>query len=427
MSYLIIAVNIVVIFLLVFTFRDRGKLSILYWTGLALKITAGICLGLVYFYYYQVGDTILFARDAKTLAEIGSTDIVTYFGVIADENSQPAILQSLTVHEYRSLLMVKVVSLFSLICANNYWVIATYLSIISFYGSWYFAKTIEKNFPAVLYPVIFGFVFFPSVVFWSSGLIKESLAMGAIFFLSGIFVKLWFRSSLNWVEIILAALSCWLSWKLKYYYTGVFFLAAFVGLTYKLALEKIVEHKSLLIKMLVALLIFSFPVFIAVNAHPNFRPSRILSVVVENYNAFLSLSAQEDVIHFSNLSPTVSSVIENAPKAIVSGLYRPFIWEASTIFQVLVSLENLFLLVVTIFALFSFQHYLKASNWFLSGVVAVYILLLVVLITLSTPNFGTLSRYRISFLPYFILLLTSNPVISRMLEKTFRYLVRDKQ
>jgi hypothetical protein len=427
MNNLIVALNIVAILFIAYFFREKGRLTWLYWIGLILKVSAGISVGLIYFYYYQVGDTILFARDAKTLSEVASKNFFGYCKFLVDENSQAAILNLLVSQEYRSLLMIKIVSLFSLICASNYWIIATYLSVISFYGTWYFVKAIEKHFPNILYSAILAFVLFPSTIFWSSGVIKESLALGALFFLSGVVFKIWFRSSLNFIEIAVAMISCWLSWKLKYYYAGVFFLVAFTCLLYKLAFEKITDHKSILVKMSIALIIFIVPVLITINAHPNFRPSRILSVVVENYNAFISYSAPEDVIMFRNLSPTISSVIQNAPKAILCGLYRPFIWEVSTIFQLIISIENLLLLVLSIFALFSFRYYIKSSQWFLSGAVIIYILLLVVFITLSTPNFGTLSRYRISFIPYFVLLLASNPAVSRILEKTFSHLVRDKQ
>jgi hypothetical protein len=427
MSNLIVASNIIAILFIAYFFREKGRLSLLYWIGLILKVSAGISVGLVYFYYYQVGDTILFAHDAKTLAEVASNNFFGYCKFLADENSQPAILNLLVSQEYRSLLMVKIVSLFSLVCSDNYWIIATYLSVISFYGTWYLVKTVEKYFPDVLYPAIVAFILFPSVIFWSSGVIKESLALGGLFFLSGVVVKLWFRSSLSFIEIILTMISCWLSWKLKYYYAGVFFLVAFTCLVYKLFFEKITGRRPVLVQFAVALIIFALPLLIAINAHPNFRPSRILSVVVENYNAFVSYSAPEDVIRFRNLSPTISSIIENSPKAILSGLYRPFIWEASTVFQFIISIENLALLILTIMALVSFRQYLKSTQWFLFTAVIVYILLLAVLITLSTPNFGTLSRYRISFIPYFVLLLTSNPPVSRILEKSFSHLVRDKQ
>lgn len=427
MSNLIVALNVITILFIAYFLREKGRLSLLYWIGFMLKVLAGISVGLIYFYYYKVGDTILFAHDAKILAEVASHNFFGYCKFLVDENSQPEIFNLLASQESRSLLMVKIVSLFSLICADNYWIIATYLSVISFYGAWYFVKAVEKYFPAVLYPAIFAFLFFPSAIFWSSGVIKESLALGGLFFLSGIVVKIWFRSSLNFIEIIVAMISCWVSWKLKYYYAGVFFLVAFTCLMYKLIFEKISGRRPILIKGLIALIVFAAPVLIAINAHPNFRPSRILSVVVENYNAFVSYSAPEDVIRFPDLSPTISSVIENSPKAILSGLYRPFIWESSTIFQLIISLENLFLLLLSIIALFSFRQYMKSSQWFLSGAVIAYILLLVVLITLSTPNFGTLSRYRISFIPYFVLLLAANPAVSRILEKTFSHLVRDKQ
>jgi hypothetical protein len=47
--------------------------------------------------------------------------------------------------------------------------------------------------------------------------------------------------------------------------------------------------------------------------------------------------------------------------------------------------------------------------------VVLYVVALCVFLALSTPNFGTLSRYRISFLPLLFLLITiENPLVKKV-------------
>ncbi len=418
--------NIGFIALLLYFCRERGDLKRFYWTAALLKVLAGISVGIMYWYYYRLGDTIGFWKDAHVLAAFARNNFAAYVKFLWNENSQPEIFQSLIFQEYRSLLMVKIVSIFSLLAMNNYWIISIYLSVISFFGSWYLIKIIQKNFREILPGSVFSFLFLPSVVFWSSGLIKESVAMGALFFISGIFIKLWRTDKFKWWEITLAITACLLVWKLKYYYAAVFFLIAFTSLVYKLLLSQRVQHCALIMKIFLWLLILLIPVFIAVNAHPNFRTSRILNVVVENYRAFISFSARGDAIKYSNLEPTIGSVLTNAPTALVSGLYRPFFWEASNPLQVLMSLENVLLLILTVVVILKLKIRNVAQHRLLTFTVLAYIIVLTIFITLSTPNFGTLSRYRVSFIPYFVLLLTSVPPASAIFQKTFQRLSGNK-
>ena len=46
--------------------------------------------------------------------------------------------------------------------------------------------------------------------------------------------------------------------------------------------------------------------------------------------------------------------------------------------------------------------------------------MLAALLGLSTPNLGTLSRYRVALLPYLLLLLLQNVYVARWLNRWFR-------
>src|SRR5258706_16364662 len=59
--------------------------------------------------------------------------------------------------------------------------------------------------------------------------------------------------------------------------------------------------------------------------HPNFHPMRILQVVIENNQAFVSRSEAGDVIHYGRLDATWGSVILHSPWALLSGLFIPFL------------------------------------------------------------------------------------------------------
>ena len=159
--------------------------------------------------------------------------------------------------------------------------------------------------------------------------------------------------------------------------------------------------------------------------HPNFSLQRIVHVIVENHDALIAVSAPDDVIHFFDLNASLLSILTNIPMAFVSGFFRPFIWEANTFFKLAVSVENLVILGLSIAAIRSFPK-LKDSQFRLPVLaLLVYCTGLCLFLALSTPNFGTFVRLRIGFLPFLLLIISSQPLVIRPLSKLFNVPLND--
>jgi hypothetical protein len=149
--------------------------------------------------------------------------------------------------------------------------------------------------------------------------------------------------------------------------------------------------------------------------HPNFHPGRILQVVIESNQAFATHSDPRDVMHYGRLDATWGSVILHSPWALLSGLFRPFLWEADTFLKFVVALENGLILVLCLSSLRRIGDFLRAQNRLITLSVIVYVCLLCVFLALSTPNFGSLSRYKVGFLPFLVFLVSyKNPLIKLM-------------
>jgi hypothetical protein len=134
------------------------------------------------------------------------------------------------------------------------------------------------------------------------------------------------------------------------------------------------------------------------------------------------------VVHYSNLQPTLSAVLVNAPQAFFASLFRPMPWEADVPFKIAASVENVVLLLLTLAALTKIPYAVGSRHRFLLFSTMVYITLLAVFLALSSPNLGTLVRYRVGFLPFFVLIITANNPLLRwimaFLERRFPFLGR---
>mgnify|MGYP006952617237 CR=1 FL=1 len=378
-----------------------------------------MALGLVYFYHYKVGDTILYHEDGALLADIARSDFGNYLKILV---SSPATFENwppLQMQEPRAIILVKAVSLIHLLSFSNYWVTGLYFSFFSFLGAWFLVQQLSSNFKGYTAAAIVAFLFLPSVVFWSSGLIKESIAMASLFFLTAIFLKVWFSERVAAFHWLIVPVAVWLLWNLKYYFAAIFFVVIATSILFKFIYPRLSNSSNLGREFIIWMGLLVIPSMLISLMHPNFYPHRFFSVVVENNKAFTAISDQGDYVKFNDIQPHLASMLANAPWAWVTGLLRPFVWEAGNGLQFVASLENLLLLGLIFIALSDFRSFALSPYRMLVLSLFVYVSLLSIFIALSTPNFGTLSRYRASYIPFFFFILCCSRPVLTILQRSF--------
>jgi hypothetical protein len=260
-----------------------------------------------------------------------------------------------------------------------------------------------------------GLFFFPSIVLWSSGLMKETLALSALYIITAIVVKSVRISKVSWQAAGIVMVSISVGWLLKYYWMAIFLSAVIPSIS----LIGIQKTRPFTNRQLLGFwcLLFILICGVASLAHPNFHLNRILEVLQVSHDQFQLSAKPENLIHFYKLQPSWWSVLMNSPWAIIAGLFAPFFWESHSILSAIASVENLVLLILVISFLFS-KGQLKGSFIF---PLFVYSIVLCVLLAISTPNLGTLSRYRIGFLPFLIFALSYRNSISNYLLKRISF------
>ncbi len=403
--------HFVLIFFCVYSLgkNRKGADTKLFWSAFLVRLAAALILGLVYTYYYSASDTWIFFEDAQKLSALASENFLSYLKTVFDF-SEDQNLPYLVNQDSRSIFFIKIISVFCLLSLDSYWICASYFSLLAFTSSWCLHRKITSIFPGSSIASASAFLFFPSVVFWSSGLEKESIAMCGIYFLTIVFLTLMSGGRLTksfWVLIIPA---CFVVWSLKYYWAVIFFISIFTAFLMKLLIPKFEAVKKYSIPVWTVLF---FGIGVALSfTHPNFYLHRFLEVIVTNYNDFAAISSPKNLIHYFQFEKTWASIIVNSPWALLSGLFRPIIGEGQGLLGWVASIENLFLLVFFAGALMSIKKTLTSSYQIILLTALSYCAVLCVLLALSTPNFGTLSRYRVGFLPFFVFVITyRNPIV----------------
>jgi uncharacterized membrane protein YqaE (UPF0057 family) len=378
-----------------------------FWIGIILKIFAGITLGLIYQFYYQnpKSDTFLYFQDAATLSQRLLSHPQTFFSIVFQNDFTGATGEHYLwfSRQPRALLMSEIICPVVLLGFRNYWLTSILLSIFSFSGIWQLVKTLSVQYPERKIQAIAAFLIFPSVVFWSSGIMKETVVIGCLgWSLSFLFDT----KSITWVKWMVILASTLVIAGLKYYNFAVIVpvLTAYF-LTKKLTILYLPKKETASVVLFFCTL--SVFAFIASFLHPNLRPDNFLQALIKNHDIMLQNSEYHNAIHYTNLKPDWLSILQNVPLALISGLFRPFVWECRTLLQAITGIENLVILCCMAWTSYRLvKREIIISDFLLVVAVCTFIILSATLLALSSPNLGTLARYKVIYLPfllYFIL------------------------
>ncbi len=395
----------------------------IFWPALLVKLTAGLCLGWIYIHYYEgIGDTMFYFKDSLVISAFARSNPSGYLGYLWNSNAHLDLISDVAVQP-RSIFLLKLASVFNLLSHDSYWITSAYFSFLSFLAAWYVVVQISRTLPVAYWPAVVAFLFWPTTVFWSSGFIKESLAMAGLFLLWGCLLRLWFALPLRVWEYLLVPVAIWVVWNLKYYFLGALAPIAVASLVVHKLYARGLGIRSLPIKICIWVVLMLIPLALVMWLHPNFQPDMLVGVIVENYHAFHRLSAPDDLIYYNDLKPEWQSLLIHSPKAAVAGLFRPMLWEASNVLQVLVATENSVLVLLVIGSVSNIGRLARSRHRLLMVSVLLYAVVLATFLALSAPNFGTLTRYRVGFLPAFVMvIIVCNPFVNRMLRAMQRYL-----
>lgn len=366
--------------------------------GLTFKLLAGLALGLIYKYHYGGGDTFTYFHESETIAnfllKFPKQFFSIYFGTTENED---LVNQLVFFDQPRALLFAKIISVFYLFTVGNYWMISAYLSLINFLCIYLLVEELNKKFPDYKKYAAIAFYFLPTFVFWSSGLLKESLAIGALALTVAMTLRLLqtqkYADFPCWAVWLFAA---YLLWELKYFYAAVAMPLLSVVLV-----RDILGRWIKVSKYHVGLMVF-IGFLVVSTLHYNLNMSHILDVIYNNYQLGL-LASGSGAIHFFHFDGSVHGFLINLPLALFSGLFRPLLFEISNGFQGIVAVENTLALGLFLFALWKSRFRISLQNPIVI-IVLVYIILLAVLLAFATPNFGTFSRYKAGYWPFFIYL-----------------------
>ncbi len=377
------------------------------------KVLGAIAFALIYTFYYGEGDTSYFFRGANMVSDALYYNPLIYFKILTlDAGEYRWDTERFTRFSYfrssEEFNVVKIASVLSILSFKTYLVMAWVFGIYCFAGMWQAFLVFYRLFPKYHFILFVAFFLSPSSVFWGSGLMKDTLTMGAACFVfAGVANWVLFnRLSLTW--IILVLISGYLIFVIKAYI--LFFMLPGLFTFIYLALQS--KIKFVIIKTLalpILLVIFGLSGYFATRslmlASDTFSSERAIMKKIEGFHGDHGSMKTGSTYNLGPIEYTYAGILRKSPQALIVTLYRPFLWEVGRSPVVLLSaLESLTYLLATVLALMrvwvvGFFVKLFQSPLFLFCVL--FVVIMGVGVGLVAFNFGALARFKIPIMPFF--------------------------
>lgn len=387
--------------------------------ALSVKILGAISVGLVYQFYYGKGslsgsgDTFLYFRHATLMYEAFSDSPALWLKLMTSNGEFDSSLTKYTgpMIWYRSpteFIIIKIASFFSVLCFNTYTVIAIFFAFASFTGMWQMFETFLKIYPNYHKKFAIAIFFLPSVFFWGSGLLKDSLAIGALGWLFYSFYQLFIEKRSILKSVIILTISIYALSAIK-----IYILLSFIPPALFWAFNENNQRiKSSALRFLLKPFAIGIGLFLAYFSATNIseddarydidnlgEQSKINSTYLSKQ---VYTGSAYDIGIFDG---SLSSLATVGPQAVVVSLYRPFIWEVRSPIMLLSAIESSIFIYLTLVFIFK-VGFLKTLKYISSNPILTFCLLFSIILAfgigINSGNFGTLVRYKIPLMPFYL-------------------------
>jgi hypothetical protein len=369
-----------------------------------LKIVAGILLGYLYRIYFNGGDTYVFFNDANKLFEIGKSHpgvfLKMLFG-IGNPNKLDIYynqLQGWNNYEYfyndsKTIIRINaVIRLFTFGYYNVHIVFFSFLSLMGLNGLY---KIFSEAFPGKEKEFFISVFMIPSVLFWTSGILKE----GILVFSLGIFLYSFTRmiSARPYVRRIFSFFACLMILVFLKIYTLMMIIPGMFAYWWSIK----TNNKNCFLKFSVTYLLYFLILFNLKYVNPNYNLSEIIYWKQHNSVTFAKYMNAGSFVEPPLVSPDVRSIIKNAPHALINTSILPNWNQIHNPFALTAALENL-LIIIAIFISIIFSEKIKDDQKPVFYLSLFFVVFLFTLIGLTTPLIGSMVRYKVPALPFLL-------------------------
>jgi hypothetical protein len=388
-----------------------------FFPALTFKIIGAIALGFIYQFYYGGGDTYSYhTSGSRHIWEAIMDSPSDGFKLLLVDGTNPPpkgtyeyASRIIFFHDPSSYFVVRVSALFDLLTFSSYSATGVLFAAFSFFGMWLFFLAFYEAYPDLHRWIAVAAFFIPSVFFWGSGLLKDTITLACLAAMTYAVVKIFIHRQINVKYIILLLICMYVIYGVKKYillcYLPAMMMWVFAG--HFTRIRSMVIKIMLVPFVIVGIVAIGYLAVVKIGEDdPRYSLDKIaITARITAYDiGFYTGKDAGSGYSLGELDGTFSGMVKLAPQAVNVSLFRPYLWEVRNPLMLLSALESFAFLVLTVYALFRSRKVLgRAVGDPTILFCFVFSLTFAFAVGISTFNFGTLMRYKIPLLPFYLM------------------------
>jgi hypothetical protein len=276
-------------------------------------------------------------------------------------------------------------------------------------GVWRLFLMFTAEYPSLKKEMAIAVLFIPSVLFWGSGILKDTYTFSAACWFAYSFYNLSLRRYKVLTNLLMVFVSAMILISVKPY----IFLGLMPGCLVLLVFNRMQSIESNFIKLL------SFPMLFMIAA---VLGGLVVSQSASSLGAYGSVdtllekatATQQDLkreayegnsFDIGDFDPTLGGILGKAPAAIFAGLFRPTLLDVKNVVMLISAIENtviMFLFLYLFIRIGPFAFLRITLNEPLVMFCFSFAIFFAFSVGLTTSNFGSLVRYKIPATPFFM-------------------------
>jgi hypothetical protein len=386
-----------------------------YTRGVMVKMFGAISVCLIYQLYYSGGDTVNYFQTSKAISNLLGKDFSVFGKIMLGDNSHenfncfdnntgwPVFWR-----DDKALFVSRLIVPLVFLSFQSFVVSALLLAWICYSGMWRLFLLFNEEFPQLQKQFAISILFIPSVVFWGSGLLKDTITISAVGWYTYYFYFFFIRKKYKFSSILFVLISAFVLIAIKPY----ILFALLPGSILWLSNERLARVRSKVLKAMAA------PFFISLGVVAGF----LVLTELGDYLGTYSIDKVLDKAVESNLDQKADyyggnsfdigefnadpiSMLGKAHLAIAATLFRPYLWDARNPVMLLSALENSYILILTFFLMvrlkfLGFFSLIGKNPLLLFSIL--FALFFAFSVGIATSNFGSLVRLKIPCIPFYV-------------------------
>lgn len=423
-DYLLFPVYLFILYKLAFIlFRKIGggeENRRYFFYGLVAKIIGGLFIGFIYCYYYRTGDTDLYFKGSIKYNQLLFTHPIEYFRIMTHFDLSLAA-KHLSVEAYdkewvdtSTLLMYMLVSFFGLLTFNTYLNITLCFVLLSFLSTWFLFTTISTLYPTIRKWIFLCLFFTPTAMVWSASVFKDSFTLSFLLVIFALLLRIVFiKKRFSWLYLPLLLLLV-----LGIYVLKIYILLGFIPFALLFVVQTLVRKiKEPILRYSVLPILLSLLVYVVVKNQDKISAQMqlyafetIKSRIAMTYTYVGTTGTSEAAYDLGAIDfSSWSGILKKIPAAINVTLFRPYPWESRKLIIFISAVESFLIMLLTLFVFFRvgiIRAFVQIFNDRLLIFMFGFTLFFSFMTGISTGNFGSLVRYKLPAIPFFMIALT---------------------